>query len=316
MRATLDSGKKYHLAHDTLYFQMDSIWSFSNCALKSITYETRKEDSVYYIKPLLNLEISTVNCPSPHYRPDTTIKILFTKSEIEGVKQIIASNTFDSSFDTISVRRGEISLDSFRIYVDSLFSSNDSLPVRTKGSPSLLKVLDSITPLQYHWRAMKSRCLMKITDCDSVVNDTLFPQSWTLGDTALVPVRLTCADSGDVYCAASYWRDDSTSLGPVHEHLDTIWNTSMYLVESVPDCGTYDRFSYRLMTVGYTGTFVRELLSPAEDETSCGPSSRKDWLAISLATGNIVQDTDSLTVVDRLYRAWRKAKVAPSKASK
>lgn len=316
LRSTLDSGKAIHLAKDTLYLSMDSVWSFSLCALESIKYSSSKDDSVLTIKPVINLKSVTSNCASPKFRPDTTIKILLDDSMLDGVKQIISANTYETAFDTIKVRRGTFSLDTFSIYIDSLFNERDSLPIRTKGSPSFLKVLDSITPLQYYWRSMKSKCTMKISDCDSLVSDTLFPQTWSLGDTALVPVRTACADTEDVYCAASYWKNDSSSLGPVKEHLDTIWNTSTYLVESVPDCGTYNRYSYRLMLVGYKGEFIRELLSPDESDLECGPISRKEWIAVSLSSGTIVQDTDSTEVVEKLYKAWRKAKVAPTKASK
>lgn len=316
LRPQLDSGKSIYLVGDTLHIKMDSAWTYSNCALRSITYDTSTVDTVFNLKPILNLKSNFGDCPSPYYRKDLTSRLILNESRMGGITMIVMPNTYDSVYDTISVRRGSISLDTFSIYVDSIFNTHDSLPLRTKGSPSLLKVLDSITPLSYYWRAMKSKCEMKISDCDSTVSDTLFPTTWTLGDTLLVPVRTACADSDEVYCAASYWKNDSSSLGPVMEHRDTTWNTTRYLVESVPDCGTYDRYSSKLMVAGYTGTFIRELFTPNENDISCGPITREKWIAINLSNGKIVQDSDSLTIAEKLYEEWKKAKVAPNKAKK
>lgn len=312
----LDSGKSIHLVQDTLYLKMDSMWTYSNCSLERVSYDSQKEDSTYYIQPILYLRTAQENCPSPYYRPSFTLKIVLDEDELKGVSRIIAKNTFDSVFDTIAVRRGSFSMDTFEIYVDSLFNSKDSLPLRTKGSPSLLKVLDSITPLEFPWRPMKSKCKMKITECDSLIADTLFPKEWLLGDTMLVPVRQACADSDDVYCMSSHWENDSTSLGKVQIHRDTVWHTSMFLVESVPACATYDRYGAKLMKVGYTGTFIRELFSPDESETSCGPLTRDGWMAVRISDGTMVLDNDSLVMAESLYKAWKKAKVAPSKAKK
>ena len=316
LRPLLDSGKSIHLVQDTLYLYMDSMWTYSNCALKRVTYDDDKVDSTYYIKPILHLQQTSEDCPSPFYRPSYALKIFIDEAKLEGVSRIIAKSTNDSVFDTIAVRRGNISRDTFEIYVDSIFNNKDSLPLRTKGSPSLLKVLDSITPLEFYWRPMKSKCRMKITDCDSLVTDTLFPKEWTLGDTLLVPVRLACADSDETYCMSSYWENDSSSLGDVRIHRDTVWNTSVYLTESVPACATYDRYEMKNMLVGYTGTFIRELFSPDSSETSCGPLTRNRWMAIRVPGGKMVLDNDSLVVADSLYKAWKKAKVAPRKAKK
>lgn len=317
LRPTLDSGKSIHLVQDTLFLTMDSVWTYSNCALKSITLDKRIEnDTTYYIKPILHLQPPAGDCPSPYYRPSMTRKIVFGENDLDGITQIVVANTYDSIFDTVSVRRGTLSTDTFDIYVDSLFGFNDSLPLRTKGSPSLLKVLDSITPLEFYWRPMKSKCKMKITDCDSLVADTLFPDKWTLNDTLLVPVRQVCADSDDVYCMSSYWENDSNSLGSVRIHRDTTWHTSLFLVESVPACATYDYYEYKLMQVGYTGKFIRDLFSPNESETSCGPLTRDRWMAIRLSNRMMVLDNDSLEMAESLYKTWKKAKVAPHKAKK
>ena len=115
---------------------------------------------------------------------------------------------------------------------------------------------------------------------------------------------------------SSYWENDSSSLGDVHIHRDTAWHTSSFLVESVPACATYDRYVYKLMQVGYTGTFVRELFSPDESETSCGPLTRDRWMAIRVSNGAMVLDNDSIVMADTLYKIWKKATVAPSKAKK
>lgn len=316
LNAVLDSSRTIHLSKDTLYITMDSVWSYSNCALSAINLGIDVGDTILYVKPQILLNAGTRDCASPAFRPDTVLKVPFEKHMLEGIRQIVAVNTDGKFLDTVNVRHGKMSLDTFGIYIDSMFKSHENLPLRTKGSPSYLKVLDSITPLEFYWRPMKSNCEMQISQCDSVVYDTLFPSQWRLNDTILVPVRKACADSDDVYCANAYWKNDSSSLGAVRIHLDTVWNTSSYIVESIPECGTYDGFTYNLFDVGYKGQFVRNLFSPDDDEVSCGPASRKDWMIIDAAHGTIVSEQDSLKNIGNLYKIWKKAKVAPSKAKK
>lgn len=316
LSANLDSNRTIHLSKDTLYIHMDSIWSYSNCALSAINLGIEINDTVLYVKPQIIVNAASGDCASPTFRPDTVLKVPFDKQMLEGIRQIVAVNTDGKFLDTVNVRHGEMSLDTFSIYIDSIFKSHDDLPLRTKGSPSFFKVLDSITPLKFYWRAMKSDCEMQISKCDSVIYDTLFPSRWYSNDTLLVPVRMACADSDDVFCANAYWKNDSSSLGPVKVHLDTIWNTSTYIVESIPDCGTYDGFTYNLFDVGYKGQFIRNLFTPDDEEVACGPASKKNWMAIDVAKGSILSEQDTLKNIKELYNIWKKAKVAPSKAKK
>ena len=149
LKADLDSGSLIHLADDTLYIHLDSIWSFSNCALKSIKLDTVWRDTALELEPIIQYQTKVEDCASPMFRPDTVLKVLFGRNSLKGISQIEIYNDVDSLLDTILVRRGSFSLDTFKVYVDSLFDSVKTLPLRTKGSPSFFKLLDSLTPRVY-----------------------------------------------------------------------------------------------------------------------------------------------------------------------
>ena len=147
--------------------------------------------------------------------------------------------------------------------------------------------------------------------CKSVVTDTLYPESWNINDTNLVPIHYACADSDLVYCINSKWENDSSALGKLQERPDTIWHYSTYYVEKIPDCVTFNSCSYTTVLVGQTVRFIRQQMVPDENEIYCGPASRRDWMIYNLSAGTMVLDGDSLTVVDSLIQQWKKASVAP-----
>jgi hypothetical protein len=244
------------------------------------------------------------------YRPDTVLKVLFGKNSLNGISQIEIYNDMDSLLDTILVRRGKFDLDTFKIYVDSLFDSVKTLPLRTKGSPSLLKVLDSLTPRIYYWRSMKSTCKFWVDKCDETVPDTLFPKYWSLADTALVPVRQRCADSTLTYCKSAGWENDSSALGKVQERLDTLWHVHLYYVEQIPECGSVNFFESSAYGTLREMNIIRELYTPDNTESFCGPSTQKDMFWYDLSRSRVVPDTISL---DSLRNVWNKAKVSTAK---
>lgn len=308
--ATLDSNRFIHLASDTLFLHMDSIWSFSNCALSSIKLNTYNEDTALIIAPQVYFHTKGEDCPSPYYRPDTTIKVRLGENILKNVKLIRVKDDQDSILDTVLVRRGSISLDTFKIFIDSLFDSVHSFPLRTKGSPSVLKVVDSLTPQVFLWRTMKSECTLRIDMCSSTKNDTIYPKRWNLKDTNLVPIHIVCADSDSVYCASSRWEDDSTSLGKLMERPDTVWHTSTYYVEEIPKCGSVDRFAKTSLYLNNDFRVVRELYSPDESETSCGPAALPTWFVYDVGRSRVFPDSLD---ADSLFKQWKSAKVAPSK---
>ena len=315
--AKLDSGRSIHLSKDTLYLTMGKMWTFSNCALQSIDLHYGKEDSVLWIQPLLKFHATAEDCPAPYYRPDTTLPLMLTSEQMSGVSQIKVKNDADSVLDSIMLRRGSISMDSFYIYMDSSFLDVHSFPLRTKDKksgeeiPTILRVLDSLTPRVFYWRAMKSTCTHRVDMCNNTVPDTVYPSSWNINDTNLVPVHYVCADSDSVYCINSKWTNDSTSLGELRERPDTIWHYSTYYVEKIPECGTFGSFAVSNYAVGGKVRFIREVLAPDESETVCGPASRKDWMVYNLSGNRMVVDNDSVAVIDYLYEIWKKADVAP-----
>ena len=313
LAATLDSGKLVHLLSDTLYIHLSKIWSFSDCSLKSLNMHYGSEDSLFLITPEVNIKVNPEDCPAPMYRPDTVFKLLLGDVVPSEITQIVVKNDADSILDSIMLRRGKFVLDTFKIYIDSSFNDMASLPLRTKESPSILRVLDSLTPQVFYWRILPAKCEMRVDMCDSIVADTIYPSSWNVEDTALVPLRYSCASEDSVYCLDSKWVDDSTALGKVNVRPDTVWHTSIYYVEEVPECAMMSRYSYYNLSWGSYAYFIRELVVPDETEKSCGPSSKKDWMAYNLSTNELVQDREDEDgpQVDSLYQIWKSATVAP-----
>ncbi|MCF0216040.1 MAG: hypothetical protein HUK21_06160 [Fibrobacteraceae bacterium] len=313
LRAKLDNGSPIHLKSDTLYVHMDSIWTFSNCALKSIRLYPSRQDSVLSLKPIIQIHTTASDCSAPFFRPDTVIKITHGQLDLENISEIHIVNDKDSVLASIKTREGSFALDTFSIYVDSLFSDFHELPLRTKSSPSMLRVLDSLDPRVHYYRTMESVCQSVIDNCSSTVKDTLLPQSWPSGDTVLVPVHIACADTDLIYCGVNKWKNDSTKLGKVLEYADTVWYTSSYYVEEIPSCGTLKSFTLPGYSYGKPMNVVRNLFVPDKSEKACGPASREDLLIINIAKDSLVTDSAR---VDSLYEIWKSAKVAPSKNKK
>lgn len=301
-KAVLDSGARIHLVSDTLFLQMGNLWTFSNCALKRIEIDKEKDGESLTLLPKIILETDGEDCPAPYYHPDTVLALTFSEDELQGISQIRVMNDEDSLLDTIMLRRGHFELDSFEIFVDSLFDSVSALPLRTKKSPSILKVLDSLTPRTFYWRAMKSNCELQVDICDSVVNDTILPSSWNIMDTALVPIRKACALGDSVYCVSSRWVNDTSSLGSVQEYADTVWHTSLYYVEEIPECASVNSFSMGAFSLGKKFAVVRELMVPDESETFCGPSATKDLFIFDIGRNRIFPDSLD---ADSLAKIWK-----------
>jgi hypothetical protein len=172
-------------------------------------------------------------------------------------------------------------------------------------------VLDSLTPRVFYWRTMKSVCTHRVDMCKKTVADTVYPTSWYINDTNLVPVHYACADSDSVYCINSKWENDSTELGKLQERPDTIWHYSTYYAEKIPKCGTFNQFTISNFTIGDRVRFIRELMTPDEDESFCGPASQEEWMVYNMSRNQMVLDTDSIAILDSLKKIWKKATVAP-----
>lgn len=314
--ASLDSGKAIHLASDTLFLTLGNIWTFSNCALKSIDLNYDKQGDVLWIAPTIDIHVDEEECAAPFYRPDSVFKLSLDEETLDGVGQVKVRNDVDSTLDSILVRRGHFVKDTFSIYVDSSFVDAHNFPLRTKAMkgddsvPTVLRVLDSLTSRVFFWRTMRSNCTHRVDMCEDVVADTIYPSSWSVNDTNLVPVHYSCADSNLVYCINSKWTNDSTSLGELQERPDTIWHYSTYYVEKIPKCASFNAFSMTLL-IGQANRYIRELFVPDESETACGPASAEEWMFYSLPGSRMVLDNDSVSVVDGLMKAWNDAEIAP-----
>lgn len=315
--AELDSGKTIHLSKDTLFLGMGKMWTFSNCALESIKLSYSKEDSILWLMPRLDIHATAEDCAAPYYRPDTVLKVTLSKEQMQGIGIIKVKNDADSVLDSILLRRGSFSRDTFYIYLDSSFSDPHAYPLRTKDKkkgkeiPTVIRVLDSLTPRVFYWRTMKSVCTHRVDMCKKTVADTVYPMSWSVNDTNLVPVHYACADSDSVYCINSKWENDSTELGKLQERPDTIWHYSTYYAEKIPKCGTFSQFNLSNFTVGDHVRFIRELMTPDEDESFCGPASQEEWMVYNMSRNQMVLDTGSVVILDSLKKIWKKASVAP-----
>lgn len=320
LSASLDSGKRIHLVGDTLLLSLGNIWSFSNCALQAINLDYKREDSILWIMPSVKIHVTEEDCAAPFYRPDTTIRILVRSGDVRNISQIKVKNDKDSILDSIMIRRGSIAKDTFFVYMDSAFGLPHNYPIRTNDIkkynskrkdtiPTLLRVLDSLTPRVFYWRTMKSTCTHRIDMCNSTIADTIYPTSWKLQDTNLVPVHYACADTDSVYCINSKWEDDSTSLGKLQERPDTIWHYSTYYIEHIPKCGTYNSFNVAYYAVGQRVRFIRELFKPDEEESFCGPATAEEWMVYNMSGSRMV--VDSLSILDSLLAVWKEATVAP-----
>jgi hypothetical protein len=315
--AELDSGKTIQLSKDTLFLGMGKMWTFSNCALESIKITYSKEDSILWLMPRLNIHATAEDCAAPYYRPDTVLKVTLSKEQMQGIGMIKVKNDADSVLDSILLRRGSFSKDTFYVYLDSSFADAHAYPLRTKDKkkgkeiPSVIRVLDSLTPRVFYWRTMKSVCTHRVDMCKKTIADTVYPTSWYINDTNLVPVHYACADSDSVYCINSKWENDSTELGKVQERPDTIWHYSTYYTEKIPKCGTFNQFSVSNYTIGDRVRFIRELMTPDKDESFCGPASQEEWMVYNMSKNQMVLDTGSVAILDSLKKIWKKATVAP-----
>lgn len=87
-KATLDSSAKIHLVDDTLFLRLDSVWAFSNCAKLMVKIDWTISGTVAELRPHLSYKHdSSKDCASPYIRPDTTIKLLFSKANLESVSK-------------------------------------------------------------------------------------------------------------------------------------------------------------------------------------------------------------------------------------
>ena len=315
--AELDSGKTIHLSKDTLFLGLGKMWTFSNCALESIKITYSKEDSILWLTPRLSIHATAEDCAAPYYRPDTVLRVTLSKEQMQGIGMIKVKNDADSVLDSILLRRGSFSKDTFYVYLDSSFADAHAYPLRTKDTkkgkeiPSVIRVLDSLTPRVFYWRTMKSVCTHRVDMCKKTIADTVYPTSWYINDTNLVPVHYACADSDSVYCINSKWENDSTELGKVQERPDTIWHYSTYYTEKIPKCGTFNQFSVSNYTIGNRVRFIRELMTPDKDESFCGPASQEEWMVYNMSKNQMVLDTGSVAILDSLKKIWKKATVAP-----
>ncbi len=265
-RALLDSGQTVHLRRDTLRVTLDSIWSLTNCFLEKLKLKAALEDTVLMLTPHVSIEIHAEDCAAPLYRPDTILYVL-TENLPSQIREIRVQNTYGEIRDSIALRNGTLNFDTSVVYIDTTFNDPHALPRKTPGMPSVLRVLDSLTERLFYYRLMPSKCRYIIDTCETK-NDTIFPSSWSLRDTNLVPIRKTCVDTTLRYCLTRDWKNDSTNLEEVKIRPDTLWYASYYWVRSIPKCGGLNQTFYPNAVPGYKFKVIEEIFTPAS-ESDC-----------------------------------------------
>ena len=215
LKAELDSGSSIHLRSESLQVTLDSIWTLSNCFLDKLFLEERIEDTILYLEPKVEFSLTSEDCASPLFFPETLIYMPPSESWAKA-RSIVVLDSKGEAEDSVALRSGEFIRDSLKIYLDSNFANPYLLPRRTKGTPSVLKTLDSLEERVFYYRLMPSNCGYIIDSCETIL-DTIYPAQWSLRDTNLVPIRKTCKDSTMRYCLQRDWVDDSLGVGKLKE---------------------------------------------------------------------------------------------------
>lgn len=316
LSASLDSGNRIHLKPDTLQLYLSEIWSLADCYLKEIILEETIRDSVLTLTPQIKINTVSGDCPTPFFRPDTTLYLTVKDSwhsvkkiYVEGLprNQLEPKSTDTSSIkDSIWLRWGSFSRDSIVIYVDSLFNDPYSMPRKTPGDTLLLRVVDSLRESVYSWRTVQAKCSQVMDECEKFVADTVWPSTWFVRDTAWVALRKSCKDTAQIYCLASDWVLDSASLGSVREKKDTTWFFSSYFIQKISPCASLNFFQLSALNIGRYWVGISEVWRPSTGEFACGPSSLLEWEMIRLSDLTEVRNT---LLADSLLSEMKRASV-------
>lgn len=299
--AMLDSGRVVHLRSESLIVTLDSVWSLANCFLKSIEFDSNIiSDTILELYPRIYYEANSEDCAAPIFRPETSIFVP-PSSALDSIREIRIFNSDSAYEDTVSVRSGTLEVESLEVYVDTSFAVAYEWPRRTAGLPSVFRLADSLKQRTYYWRPMKSTCTY-ISDTCETVPDTAYPSTWSLRDTNLVPIRLACADTSLRYCISSNWSNDSSSLGEVLTHLDTLWYSTWYIVHEMPDCGAVYDANYSTPTVKKDYSAQLYYFAPASEADCYSDSTGYGYSFYSLKTGSMV-------FADSLYDLFETANV-------
>lgn len=291
LKASLDSSKAVHLKSDTLEVLLDSIWTLSNCFLDQLIIEERYEDTILYLEPKVEFSLTSEDCASPLFFPETTLYIP-PSSSWESLRSIIVYNSKGEVEDSISLRNGSFLRDTLKIYLDSSFSDPYALPRKTKDYPSVLKTIDSLKERTFYYRFMPSNCTYIIDSCQTQ-QDTIYPSNWSLRDTNLVPIRKVCKDSTLRYCLQRDWENDSLSLGELKERLDTLWFSSWYLVEKIPEGGMVNQMQHTSPVENRHFQLELEIFKPASEKDYMNTLGTDLWVS-SLDSVKFIPLSDSL----------------------
>ena len=335
LSAEIDSGFRFHVQGDTIRLTLDSMWTFGNCFLRNIELHLNfQEDTIAVVTVKLALgNTGITDCPSPIFRPDTTLLIAFPESwKSRNIRELrIEGNSHNDFFvgsedtsvaanatfkDSILIRKGELRAESISVYLDSSFKKPYKFTRRTfNDTAGVLTVTDSIRVDTFEFRYVNAKCKV-IHDTCEVIPDTIWNTSWRRLDTNTVQIRAVCAadTAGDslVYCKSSNWKIDSTSFSDsVYNYLDTNWFNTNYFVEKIPHCASLDHGDFSgMVSFGRYFTTKHFVFVPASDEKSCGPAAHADWMIFDLKTKKEILDSAK---ADTLLSAWKKASVGIEK---
>jgi len=217
------------------------------------------------------------------------------------------------ALDSIRLRYGSNVDTNFSFLFDSTFANPHLLPLVVGQGPWVVRMLRNMTPDSSYWHYQIQQCSRVRSSC-ATVSDTIWPTTFTVGDTLLVPVRLRCENDSThtEYCAPSNWLVDSSEVGGRGSRPDTTWTTGTYYVEKIPSCATVNREqinTYKSLSTGGAVDFWREIFLPSASETRCGipwfrlaedgtllrmdvaGTSLQYWYAFDLDAKRVVLDT-------------------------
>lgn len=307
----LDSNSSIHLFDDSLAISLDSIWTFSNCALSEIIIESSLEDdSLLLLAPRFLLKKEVEDCAAPLFRPDTTIS--FSIKSFEKVREIRLVNTKKRELDSILVRHGEILKEKQTFYIDSSIANPYMWPYRISDDTSgILRVLDSQKVVSYYWKKIEGVCLNIQDSCSQMQLDTLFPSTlWNSKDTLLIPVISKCQDTSKTFCLDKDWNYDSLNTSSSILILDTTWFSSVYYMGPKESCS--ELLSLTILSnfvLKSNFSFQTEIFVPSEKETYCDEKLISDKIIYDLGLLKSVDDSLKAKV---LLDQWDSAYVEKS----
>ncbi len=300
----LDSGRRVHALHDSLYVGINSLWLVSKCYLQKVDpFAVTQDDHMYYGMRLRLRSDASIECPASPLGNDTVLVLpsdakwsetsqIFLRGAIDSLAVDKDSNPrtapltdlerFGRNVDSIWILDGSNTDSLFKFTFDSSFADLEKLPKKVGKNPYVVRFLHPPRLGMNYWKLIPEKCIAPRMSC-TLVPDTL----WTdlsfndsamaieLIDTNQISLRSHCkGDSTTVnYCSNKDWVRDSSKAIVSGSRLDTLWSWNTFFVEKIPRCAVLNRdtlYSFLSGSAGGSVSIWRELFVPSSSETRCG----------------------------------------------